>query len=207
MVYVPPKYPSDIPSLVDLPDRQDDIDWLYAARYNELKKELRAALTELGTLPKGAFADVKTRLDDVPIKSGCYAYLSIDQSINTGSTTKVNWNREQWDILGEYDRTTNYRFVADNAGYYLVIAQIFWVGTDVVANKEWHTRIRKNEVTELQNRAQSAVAGSGLSVIASGILKLNANDNIDVVVYQNSGAAAEIDNDITVSSLMIQRLA
>lgn len=63
MVYVPPKYPAEIPTIEDLPDRVDDLDWLYAARYNELKKELRAALTELGTLPKGEYADVKTRLD------------------------------------------------------------------------------------------------------------------------------------------------
>jgi len=63
MVYVPPKYPSAIPTVEDLPDREDDVSWIYAARYNELKKELRAALIELGTLPKGEYADVKARLD------------------------------------------------------------------------------------------------------------------------------------------------
>ena len=63
MPYTPPKYPTEIPTVEDLPDRIDDVDWLYAARYNELKKELRAALTELGILPKGTHADVKTRLN------------------------------------------------------------------------------------------------------------------------------------------------
>lgn len=63
MVYVPPLYPTDIPSLTDLPDRVDDVDWLSAARYNELKKELRAIQIELGTLPKGGFESVKARLD------------------------------------------------------------------------------------------------------------------------------------------------
>lgn len=63
MSYTPPKYPSAIPTIEDLPDRVDFKDWNVAARYNELKKELRAALIELGTLPKGAHADVKTRLD------------------------------------------------------------------------------------------------------------------------------------------------
>jgi len=62
MTYTPPKYPGEIPSAEDLPDRTDDIDWLYAARYNELKKELRAALAELGTNPKGTYDDVKARL-------------------------------------------------------------------------------------------------------------------------------------------------
>lgn len=63
MPYVPPKYPGEIPSAEDLPDRVDDKDYYEAARYNELKKELRAALIELGVLPKGAYADVAARLD------------------------------------------------------------------------------------------------------------------------------------------------
>lgn len=63
MAYTPPVYPAAIPSEVeDLPDRLDDIDWLFAARYNELKKELVAALTELGTDPAGNAVDLKTRL-------------------------------------------------------------------------------------------------------------------------------------------------
>lgn len=65
MPYEPPKYPGAIPTAEDLPDRDDDVDWLYAARYNELKKELRAALIELGTDPAGTFATVKARLDDM----------------------------------------------------------------------------------------------------------------------------------------------
>ena len=70
MGYTPPKYPAAIPSQTgetpDLPDRIDDLDWLYAARYNELKKELCAALAELGVLPKGSYADVAARLAAIP---------------------------------------------------------------------------------------------------------------------------------------------
>ena len=69
MPYVPPKYPAEIPSAVDLPDRTNDRDWLYAARYNELKKEIRACLTELGVLPKGSFADVTARLTALALKT------------------------------------------------------------------------------------------------------------------------------------------
>lgn len=69
MPYSPPVYPTAIPTLTDLPDRVDGVDWVDAARYNELKKELRAALAELGTLPKGASADVKTRLGLLALKS------------------------------------------------------------------------------------------------------------------------------------------
>lgn len=67
MSYTPPEYPSTIPGTDDLPDRVDDIDWWYAARYNELKKELRAIMIELGVLPKGSQATVKDRLDTLKI--------------------------------------------------------------------------------------------------------------------------------------------
>lgn len=66
MSYTPPKYPAEIPTQTgetpDLPNRIDDLDWLYAARYNELKLELIAVMTELGVLPKGSYADVAARL-------------------------------------------------------------------------------------------------------------------------------------------------
>lgn len=78
MVYEPPVYPTTIPTTDDLPDRVDDVDWLYAARFNELKKELRAVLAELGTLPKGAYATVKARLD---------AGISLDSPVFTTKIT------------------------------------------------------------------------------------------------------------------------
>lgn len=65
MSYIPPEYPSTIPGTDDLPDRTDDIDWLEAARYNELKKEILAIMNELGVLPKGAHASVRARLDSL----------------------------------------------------------------------------------------------------------------------------------------------
>ncbi|MCK4268696.1 MAG: hypothetical protein KAX16_07675 [Actinomycetia bacterium] len=65
MPYVPPIYPSTIPGTAELPNRTDDVDWLYAARYNELKKEMIAIMTELGTLPKAGYADITERLLDI----------------------------------------------------------------------------------------------------------------------------------------------
>jgi len=58
MSYVAPVYPTAIPSTSDLPDKTDDIDYYRAQDVNDIKKELRAALIELGISPKGAYADV-----------------------------------------------------------------------------------------------------------------------------------------------------
>jgi microcystin-dependent protein len=62
MPYVAPVYPATIPSTSDLPDKADDIDYYNAIDLNNIKKELRAALIELGTNPKGAYADVAAAL-------------------------------------------------------------------------------------------------------------------------------------------------
>ena len=63
MVYTPPKYPSAIPDETDLPDYNDDVSWVKAHVINDLKKELRAIMIELGTDPKGIHASVAARLD------------------------------------------------------------------------------------------------------------------------------------------------
>ena len=124
MVYIPPVYPAAIPTITDLPDRVDDADWLYAARYNELKKELRACLTELGVLPKGEFTDVKTRLERGGPNSKCRVGLGSDQDIVKDTTTKVEYGVVTYDPLNEFDEVTYHRFTVSTAGWYQVNALV-----------------------------------------------------------------------------------
>jgi len=53
-----------------------------------------------------------------------YTYLSTNQSINSGTLTKVQFNTVSTDKLSEYDNTTNYRWTATYSGYYHIIAQV-----------------------------------------------------------------------------------
>jgi microcystin-dependent protein len=62
MTYVPPKYPDEIPDTNDLPNKTDHKELVHADHINAIKEELRAALVELGTNPKGAYDDVTARL-------------------------------------------------------------------------------------------------------------------------------------------------
>lgn len=62
MTYTPPKYPDAIPTYAEVWPHVDDIDWMNVAAWDALVKELRAALIELGVLPKGSYADVAARL-------------------------------------------------------------------------------------------------------------------------------------------------
>lgn len=66
-------------------------------------------------------------------KCKVYAYLSTDQlNLVHGAWTKVAFDSEFFDVLGEFD-TTNNRFVAAASGYYLIIASLCF--TSSVAEK------------------------------------------------------------------------
>jgi len=58
-----PYYPTAIPNTTNYPDRSDDVDWIYAVRYNEVKNELIAICAELGISPSGDSETVVVRLN------------------------------------------------------------------------------------------------------------------------------------------------
>lgn len=64
-----PYYPTAIPTDENYPDRSDDVDWIYAARYNEIKNEVLAALAELGISPSGSSDTLAERLTLLALKS------------------------------------------------------------------------------------------------------------------------------------------
>lgn len=69
-------YPTTIPDTTVYPDRVDDVDWLYAARYNEIKSEVIAICAELGISPSGAYPTVAARLDALSalnVKAGLFS--------------------------------------------------------------------------------------------------------------------------------------
>lgn len=60
-----PEYPTALLDLTDYPTQTDDVDDVDAWLINALVHEMIAVQKELGTLPKGGYADVKARLDAV----------------------------------------------------------------------------------------------------------------------------------------------
>jgi hypothetical protein len=82
-------YPTSIPDRTDLPAYVDNVDDVEAKVVNDPTTELIAALTELGTLPKGSAADVASRLavslnDDGSLKS-TLSPTFVDLTLTTAS--------------------------------------------------------------------------------------------------------------------------
>jgi hypothetical protein len=55
-----------------------------------------------------------------------------NQSISTGTWTKVQLNSEQFDTANCFDSTTNYRFTPTVAGYYQINGSLYFNGTSTV---------------------------------------------------------------------------
>lgn len=114
MPYVSPIYPTDAPDYTDLREVTDNIDDIIASDHNDLMKELVAVILELGTLPKGSCADVKTRLGislsdngsilpmakfatapTLPTDAGAAGDIAFDGTYFYLCYTNANWLRQE----------------------------------------------------------------------------------------------------------------
>ena len=129
---------------------------------------------------------VKTYVDNTGFKSKARGYRATAQTIPQTEWTKVQLNYESFDVLGEFDNVTNYRFTASQAGYYLVFGQVSPAyavpdGTRII------TRIYKNGSMEISSdKVVGATAYTAQSV--SGIVYLAATDYLELWYYHGDAA-------------------
>ena len=123
------------------------------------------------------------------------AFSSAGQTISSGTWTKVQFDSESFDALGEYDNVTNYRFTASKAGYYYVTGTIY-MGLYAAGNLA-ELKLVKNGATDLNIVRNGAIESTDaeFSLAISDIISLSANDYLEWFVWQNSG----VDGSINVS--------
>ena len=96
------------------------------------------------------------------------AYLSSDQTVTSGTTTKITMDTELFDTDSAYDNATNYRFTPQTAGKYYVYATVRGSTSTSSLDLEM-TAIYKNGSTYIENqidfRANDASL-AGITVVA-----------------------------------------
>ena len=112
------------------------------------------------------------------------AYLSADQTITSGTETKLEIDTEDFDDGSSYDNATNFRFLPTTAGKYYVYAQTQinssddFDGSALIIKKNGSavaTHAKRHEDNEYYN--------------VSKIIQLNGTtDYVEVFGYQNSGS-------------------
>lgn len=162
-----------------------------------LRRAFLAVIMTVFILPQIAFAS------DTAVS----AYRSTSsQSVSSGSPTKIQLNGEQFDLGGNFDSTTNYRFVAPAAGYY----HFDYAGklNTPVDRKEYVFFLKLNGTTDIaaeNNEASNAGAGD-VSSAGSRLVFLNTNDYVELWFYHDSGSSKNVAAGIEATYLSVYRV-
>ena len=138
-------------------------------------------VTDLRTLYIPLSKDIQFQGNwSAPNVSSFRAYQSAAQSVAAATYTKVAYDTEVFDSLGEYDNAT-YRFTAKNKGTYMVSAGLKWdVGVDA-DRVALTTSVNGGEYSRLFD---STMGAADVKCSAgSCIIKLNAGDYIEILAW------------------------
>lgn len=120
---------------------------------------------------------------DTTAISAFRAYQSTAQSLAAATWTKVAFQTEQYDYLGEYDPTL-YRFTVSKAGVYLVSANVGLF--NIPAGNRIIIVLRVNGVDHTNICDYTVGATKDGNIGGTRILKLNATDYVEVFVWVES---------------------
>jgi hypothetical protein len=149
-------------------------------------------------------ADGTWQFNPNPANSRCRVYLNADATITAGGARKILFDRTTYDNLGEFDITTNNRFVAINAGNYLVNAICKF---DPSAADVFYTLlIQRNGVTVAQKDIYSLTAGT-FAIQVTDIVALTAGQYIEIFVDSAEGSDYTAKGTTTRTFLDIHRLS
>ncbi len=130
------------------------------------------------------------------------------QSMANVVFTKVIFNTEVFDNLGEYDDSTG-AFTATYAGYYQVNAAVLSANVAWAAVEIWQIALFKNG-TEYSNGYFNQIAAAVTSQrhsILSDIIYLTAGQSIDIRVYHNQGASVNTHTSADYNYFSVHRLS
>ena len=140
----------------------------------------------------------------LPLQSAARAYRNGGQNISDGTATKVQLNAESYDVLGEFDSTTNNRFTATVAGYYQVNGQVVYPGPD--ANTRIRAMIYKNGA-EVAANLNTLAYSTDCGVHVSDIVSLAIGDYLELYTQVDGSGTEAITGAATATYMSIHKLA
>ena len=108
------------------------------------------------------------------------AYSTLNQTLSSGTKTKVIFDQVEWDTNSNFDNTSNYRFTPTIAGYYQFNAGVYYQ-----ASNNGFIMLDKNGAT--QRRLGGMQSGYGM-VTGSAVLYMNGTtDYAELYAYDGGG--------------------
>lgn len=139
-----------------------------------------------------------------PAVSACRAYRASSQTIPYNSLTKIQFDTEHYDILGEFDKDTNHRFTALKAGIYQVISEIQMFYVDAIASIELTINFVNGTPSIIDKTYVVKTDDENPYILISDIVKLDAGGYIEANVKHAGGS--HIAQEL-MGSLSIHRLS
>ena len=146
----------------------------------------------------------KDYVDD-KVGSGCRVYRNSAQSIPSATWTKIEFNTEDYDNLGEYDHVTNHRFKATKAGIYLVCSAVHILSVD--DNSRNLISVYKNGSEYTRGLDFTVGAITNVSPFINVPVKMAANDYVEIWVWQNSAGARNTYTTANSVYMIVQKIA
>jgi hypothetical protein len=127
---------------------------------------------------------------------GCRAAKNASQSINDSTFTAASFQVEDYDTDSFHDNSTNnsrMTIPSGKGGYYLLVADISFASSGAGTRKIAFRVNGSDYRTEMG--IQASAGGTSTEVVLSDIQNLSAGDYIEVMAWQNSGGALNINYD------------
>lgn len=140
------------------------------------------------------------------LQSGARAYRNTSVQSIPGSfaQTKIQFNAENWDIQGEFDPVTNYRFTAVAAGIYQVTLSVRSQPANATAIG---ASIYVNNSQFAYSQYYVGSAGQDAVITCSSAVQLAAGGYIEGYFAQSNAGAIDVINDSGATYLSIQKVA
>lgn len=169
----------------------------HSTLHDGMYDEIVALATELGTLPKGTFATVKARLDDLSkLGAGCSLFRSAFHSIANTTNTAITFDLEDHDTNAFHDNVTNNSRITIPSGYggkYVVTFAIDCNASITGSCSAWI--VKNGNVADRYGGATYSVSSAVDETLnGSAVLPLVAADYLEIYFYQSTGAAVEVLN-------------
>jgi len=134
----------------------------------------------------------------------CRAYLSSNQAdLVDGVWTKVNLNSVTYDLGGNFDTSSNYRFDAPVSGLYQVLGKIDLINT--IANKNYAVSIYVNGSSVVHAHTNIGAATDEVDVEVNDLIFLNKDDYVELYAQSNAGVnTVDIDSDSEHTFLVVR---
>lgn len=136
-----------------------------------------------------------------------WAAKDVNQSISTGTMTKVALDQTRSDTLGALD-TANSKIVIPESGTYYVSGGVRYVGdANWTTGDQFDMRIVRNGSVDIFSIGRKVGTGDETAGIASAIRPMGEGNEIELHTQHNAGATVDINTYNRATFLIVARLS